>query len=498
MTRKLTLIILLNLFSVYAVVAQTADTVNAPQTAATTFTYQGKLTDGSVPAAANYDFEFRLYDAVSGGTQQGATVQKLAVPVATGIFTASLDFGNQFPGADRFLDISVRPAGSGLFTPLTPRQAITSAPHAVRSLSAATADTATNATNAVNATNVSGGTVSGDGSGITNINGGNISSGTVTVNQLAPDVLDDPARNRGLLGSLRWDLLKQQISVTVGSTPKGLAFDGVNIWVANSGAASVTKVRASDGSVQGTFAVGTTPTGVAFDGANIWVTNQGSNNVTKLRASDGALQGTFNVGFQPQGIAFDGANIWTANTFTGNVTKLRASDGANQGTFSVGANPVGIAFDGANMWVMGSGNVTKLRASDGSTQGTFTSGVGGGLTAIVFDGTWIWLQLSNKTVMKFTTHWTNAGTFTTLQSGGGLGFDGTNMWFSGFTQNSTIGTYTIPNVLKLRASDGASLAFFPANFPAGGSPGGIAFDGHSMWVADSGSGTVTRLPPAFP
>ena len=36
--------------------------------------------------------------------------------------------------------------------------------------------------------------------------------------------------------------------------------------------------------------------GVAFDGANIWVANGGSNTVTKLRASDGALQGTFSVG----------------------------------------------------------------------------------------------------------------------------------------------------------------------------------------------------------
>ena len=41
------------------------------------------------------------------------------------------------------------------------------------------------------------------------------------------------------------------------------------------------------------FPVGTYAYGVAFDGANIWVANNGSNNVTKLRASDGALQGTF-------------------------------------------------------------------------------------------------------------------------------------------------------------------------------------------------------------
>jgi hypothetical protein len=47
------------------------------------------------------------------------------------------------------------------------------------------------------------------------------------------------------------------------------------------------------------FAVGSEPSGVAFDGANIWVANQNSNNVTKLRASDGKLLGTFAVGRVP-------------------------------------------------------------------------------------------------------------------------------------------------------------------------------------------------------
>jgi DNA-binding beta-propeller fold protein YncE len=41
-------------------------------------------------------------------------------------------------------------------------------------------------------------------------------------------------------------------------------------------------MRASDGTVLGTFSTGTNPVGVAFDGANIWVTNGGSNTVSKF------------------------------------------------------------------------------------------------------------------------------------------------------------------------------------------------------------------------
>ena len=41
------------------------------------------------------------------------------------------------------------------------------------------------------------------------------------------------------------------------------------------------------------FSVGTGPQGVAFDGLNIWVANAIDNTVTKLRAATGAPQGTF-------------------------------------------------------------------------------------------------------------------------------------------------------------------------------------------------------------
>jgi DNA-binding beta-propeller fold protein YncE len=45
--------------------------------------------------------------------------------------------------------------------------------------------------------------------------------------------------------------------------------------------------------------------------------------VTKPKASDGTLLGTFNVGTNPLGVAFDGANIWVANAVAnGTVSKM--------------------------------------------------------------------------------------------------------------------------------------------------------------------------------
>ena len=79
-------------------------------------------------ANGNYDFEFRLFDAGAGGALIGVQ-QVLNVSVVNGVFNVNLDFGaNAFPGANRFLEISVAPAGGAGFTILAPRQQILSAP----------------------------------------------------------------------------------------------------------------------------------------------------------------------------------------------------------------------------------------------------------------------------------------------------------------------------------------------------------------------------------
>ncbi len=120
--------------------------------------------------------------------------------------------------------------------------------------------------------------------------------------------------------------LKAQASATypVGEAPVGIAFDGVNIWVTNSGDNSVSELLASTGATIGTYPVGSIPYAVAFDGANIWVANLGSNNVTKLLASTGVLVGTYPVGLSPRDVAYDGSNIWVPNVLSG-LTKLLAS-----------------------------------------------------------------------------------------------------------------------------------------------------------------------------
>jgi len=115
------------------------DTFAIAQT--TAFTYQGRLTDGASPANGGHDFMIGLFDTTSVGTgsQHGSTLTVSNVAVSNGIFTVQLDFGvcaTCFDGGPRFLEIAVKPANGATFSTLGPRQPITSAPYALKSVTA--------------------------------------------------------------------------------------------------------------------------------------------------------------------------------------------------------------------------------------------------------------------------------------------------------------------------------------------------------------------------
>ncbi len=206
----------------------------------------------------------------------------------------------------------------------------------------------------------------------------------------------NPGPNRLAIAQLKWYVADQAATFPdAGEAPRGMAFDGANIWVVLSNSGAIQKRRACDGALLATINVGGGHlTNLVYDGANIWVAGLDGGIVTELRGSDGAILGTFMVA-NAYGLAFDGSNIWvTGYTALGTVTKLRASDGVNQGIFTVGAYPIGVAFDGANIWVTnsgagGPGTVSKLRATDGAPLGTFPAGRNA--FGVAFDGSAIWI-----------------------------------------------------------------------------------------------------------
>src|SRR5262249_6916506 len=148
------------------------------QAEGTAFAYQGFLSDSGAPANGSYDLTFSLFDADTGSGQVGGTRTNVATIVSNGLFAVTLDFGaTNFPGADRWLEISVRTNGAGAFVILNPRQRLTATPYAI---------TAINISGVVPNTGVAGtysnlvafthpaNSFTGDGSGLSGLNAGNI------------------------------------------------------------------------------------------------------------------------------------------------------------------------------------------------------------------------------------------------------------------------------------------------------------------------------------
>ncbi len=110
----------------------------------TEFTYQGSLNVGTppgTPANTPHDFEFRLFSAESGGSQLGNILSRPGVTVANGVFSVRLDFGNQFQGVARWIEIRVKPLGGPTYTLLAPRQKVSPTPESIFSLNSDNAAT---------------------------------------------------------------------------------------------------------------------------------------------------------------------------------------------------------------------------------------------------------------------------------------------------------------------------------------------------------------------
>ena len=171
--------------------------VNPAFAQGTAFTYQGRLNDNGSSASGVYDLRFTIYDATGGGSAIAGPLTNSATAVSNGLFTVVIDFGANFPGADRWLEIGVRTNGTGAFTTLSPRQPLTATPYAI---------TAGNVTGSLPASQLTGtiplaqlpsvvvtnggnitGTFSGDGSGLTGLAAANL-TGTVADARLSANV----------------------------------------------------------------------------------------------------------------------------------------------------------------------------------------------------------------------------------------------------------------------------------------------------------------------
>jgi hypothetical protein len=98
--------------------------------AGTAFTFQGQLKKNGGAFSGACSFQFTLFDAATGGAQVD-TPRTVNATVTNGLFTAQLDFGNQFTGQARWLETAVKCGGDSAFIPQSPRLSMAASPYAI-------------------------------------------------------------------------------------------------------------------------------------------------------------------------------------------------------------------------------------------------------------------------------------------------------------------------------------------------------------------------------
>ena len=157
----------------------------------TAFSYQGQLAQNGNPANGLFDLKFTLFDALSSGSTAAGPVTNSATKVTNGLFMVTLDFGDNFPGADRFLEIAARTNGTGAFTTLSPRQKILAVPYTITAgnlsgtlPSSALTGTYSSPVSLTNSLN----SIVGNGGGLTGLNASSLASGTISDARLSANV----------------------------------------------------------------------------------------------------------------------------------------------------------------------------------------------------------------------------------------------------------------------------------------------------------------------
>jgi hypothetical protein len=167
----------------------------------TTFTYQGRLTENGAAFTGNAEFQPTLWNVASGGGAPVAVHSPAAVivGVTNGLFVLPLDFGTNFPGAARWLQLEVRTTIGPFFT-LTPRQQLTATPYAITAGNLSGSLPAVQLSGALPSAGLSGvyseavtfnnvgNSFSGNGTGLTNLDAGELGSGTVPDGRLASNI----------------------------------------------------------------------------------------------------------------------------------------------------------------------------------------------------------------------------------------------------------------------------------------------------------------------
>jgi hypothetical protein len=277
------------------------------------FSYQGNLNFNGSPASGNFDFQFVLYTVATGGTAVD-TLTLTDQSIADGLINVALDFTDvPFNGQAVWIEVHVRPAGSGTYTTLSPRQAITATPYALFALSGNQGPTG--------AAGPAGPAGTPGAQGATGLQGSTGAQG--------------PAGPQGPIGSVALPFAQTLSSGSAGLavTNSGDGLDGISSGGYNSG---VYGSNSSGGKgVFGSSASGQGVAGQTTSGTGVFGQSSSGSGTYGLSTSGAGAWG--------ESAGYDGVHGHTSNPSNNTSGVAGFGDGANNGTVGISTSGNGVA-----------------------------------------------------------------------------------------------------------------------------------------------------------
>ena len=161
-------------------------------------------------------------------------------------------------------------------------------------------------------------------------------------------------------------------TIPVGANPRWMAFDTSTnyIYVANSGANTVSVIDSATNTVIATIPVGSFPVDVAFNPTNgyLYVANHFSNNVSVINGATNTVIVTIPAPYGPSGLTFDPSNGFLYSTaFNQNFAYVinGATNTLVPGSMNVGFAQAGSILNPANgyLYIFGNGGIKAFNTS---------------------------------------------------------------------------------------------------------------------------------------
>lgn len=279
--------------------------------------------------------------------------------------------------------------------------------------------------------------------------------------------------------------------ISVGSAPGGALLLNGHLFVAASGSNTVTDINTATATVTRTITLtGSAIAGLVYDGTYVWAISWSSSKAERFNPSTGALVGSaLNVAPNPGGGVMANGHLFIPGSGGNTVTDIDTATATVTRTITLaGSNLAAAQYDGTNLWVteFNNADVARINPTTGAVLGY--SPVGSNPTNILYANGSIWVGATGTdTVTQLTT----AGAVTrTIHLGGNnisnIVYDGQVIW----TVN-----YGGAFVSQINASTGA---VDPTTLSTGANPGALELVNNMVFVASTGSNTVTQISGPTP